>query len=57
MATTKAELSAIAKREMDKVFALRRRNEQLARDLQARPLRLRDVFLSKRLNTQSQPRR
>lgn len=57
MTTTKAELSAIAKREMDKVFALRRRNEQLARDLQARPLRLRDVFLSKRLNTQSQPRR
>lgn len=48
MTITKADLSAVAKREMDKVFALRRRNEQLARELQARPLRLRDILIAKR---------
>ena len=47
MTTTKPNLSDIAKREMDKVFVLRLRNERLARELQSRPLRLRDLLKTK----------
>lgn len=48
MTIPKANLNDLAKREMYKLFAMRVRNEELARALESRPLKLRDVLAARR---------